>query len=613
MRKKISSHNGKKKVSPPAKKSGRRGFAENNYLTHALPKSKLMEAAISPAQIRKHENIESAIWLIPLRDEKTGKYFEPARMKLKFLNELTEDILGFTPEEYAKKPLAEFFTPESFDLISRLLAKELKRDKEPGVDPDRIVETELKHYHKNGAIVDIFVRIQATRNKHGQITGLKGTSRDITSRRKIQQELEASHERYRELAELLPGSVFECDKNFIVTFLNKKAMSAFGYGESDVKQGLNILKAVSLNDITRAIEYVSHLCADNSLAFQGIELTGVKKSKENFPIKLYGDLICHNSRIIGMRGIAIDITEQKEKENSLRQSEERYRTIIEDIEDGYYEVDLEGNLTYFNDAALRITGYLREEMFGVNFRKFCKLGTRKYIFHAFRNVYVTRQTLHGFEWEIKTKKGETRIGEISASLIEDASGRTIGFRGIMRDVTERRKAEELIKQLAYHDFLTGLPNRRLFNDRLSMAMNYVDRNKSMLAIMMIDLDNFKQVNDTLGHQVGDDLLKVVAKRLCDLVRKSDTVARMGGDEFLMLLMTDIITQQDISNIAEKVLAAFEQPIICNGHSIKTTPSIGIALYPQHGRDADSLIRNADIAMYHVKAAGRNSYRFYSFV
>jgi diguanylate cyclase (GGDEF)-like protein/PAS domain S-box-containing protein len=360
------------------------------------------------------------------------------------------------------------------------------------------------------------------------------------------------------------------------------------------------------------MEYVSRLLINNYDA-NGIELTGIKRSGEKFPLRLYGVLIYQNNKPVGLRGIAIDISDQKAKETALRQSEERYRTIIENIEDGYYEADLEGNLTYFNDAVLRMSGNSREEMFCVNFRKFCKQDNGDHVFQAFHNVFQTHQPAHGIEieWEVQGKSGEDRIGEISVSLIKDAHNRITGFRGIVRDITERRKAEEIIKKLAYHDSLTGLPNRRLFSDRLNMALKYVDRNESMLAVMMIDLDRFKEVNDSMGHLVGDMLLKAVGKRLTELVRTSDTIARMGGDEFMVLLMTDISTHEDIARIADKILHAFDEPVLCNGQVIKTTPSIGIAVYPEHGEDIDTLIRNADIAMYRVKESGRNGYKFYN--
>jgi diguanylate cyclase (GGDEF)-like protein/PAS domain S-box-containing protein len=560
------------------------------------------------------ENAAEPIWMITIIDNATGEFVPLSDIKFRLLNRSVEKLFGYTVEEYAKKSLGEIIAPESFDYVSRIFVEEIGKDNDSHVDPNRDIEIELQHYHKNGSIVDISVSMKALRDKQGKMIGAQGITRDITARKKIQRELEASGERFRELADLLPGSVFECDRNFNITFLNKKAISTFGYSEKNVQRGLNIIKAISSEEVGTVMEYVSRLLINNSDA-NGIELTGIKRSGEKFPMRLYGVLIYQNNKPVGLRGIAIDISDQKARENALRQSEERYRTIIENIEDGYYEADLDGNLTYFNDAVLRMSGNSREEMFCVNFRKFCKQDNGDNVFQAFHNVFQTRQPAHGIEieWEMQGKSGKDRIGELSASLIQDANSRITGFRGIVRDVTERRKAEEIIKKLAYHDSLTGLPNRRLFSDRLNMALKYVDRNESMLAVMMIDLDRFKEVNDSLGHLVGDMLLKAVGKRLTEMVRTSDTIARMGGDEFMVLLMTEISTHEDIAHIADKILHVFEQPVLCNGHVIKTTPSIGIAVYPEHGDNLDDLVRNADIAMYRVKEGGRNNYKFYDFI
>jgi diguanylate cyclase (GGDEF)-like protein/PAS domain S-box-containing protein len=590
---------------------------KNKKLVQAITRDVTSRKLIEQDMIECRQLLENAaepIWTMHIVDSATGEFIPLSDIKFRLLNRSVEKLFGYSVEEYAQKNLQEIITPESFDYVSRIFAEEIGKDNDPHVDPNRDIEIELQHYHKNGSIVDISVSMKALRDKQGKMIGAQGITRDITARKKIQRELAASGERFRELADLLPGSVFECDKNFNITFLNKKGISTFGYSEKNVERGLNIIKAISSEEVVAVMEYVSRLLINNTDA-NGIELTGIKRSGEKFPIRLYGVLIYENNKPVGLRGIAIDITDQKAKENALSQSEERYRTIIENIEDGYYEADLDGNLTYFNDAILKMSGYSREEMFCVNFRKFCNPNNGDHVFQAFHNVFQTRQSAHGIEieWKMKSKSGENRIGEISVSLIKNANSRITGFRGIVRDITERRKAEEIIKKLAYHDSLTGLPNRRLFSDRLNMALKYVDRNESMLAVMIIDLDHFKDVNDNFGHQVGDFVLRAVGQRLTNLVRKSDTIARMGGDEFMVLLMTDISTHEDIAHIADKILHAFAESVLCNGHVIKTTPSIGIAVYPEHGEDIDSLIRNADIAMYRVKESGRNGYKFYNFI
>jgi diguanylate cyclase (GGDEF)-like protein len=164
--------------------------------------------------------------------------------------------------------------------------------------------------------------------------------------------------------------------------------------------------------------------------------------------------------------------------------------------------------------------------------------------------------------------------------------------------------------MAFHDALTGLPNRSLFNDRLIMAIAHAERFDEKVAVMMLDLDRFKDVNDTYGHSVGDLLLKAIAEKLTRQIRKGDTVARMGGDEF-MLIFADLKQTDDVNTITEKILEDFQAHLTINNHIISITTSIGIAVYPDHGGDIDTLVKNADIAMYSVKQTGRNGYRYYS--
>jgi diguanylate cyclase (GGDEF)-like protein len=177
------------------------------------------------------------------------------------------------------------------------------------------------------------------------------------------------------------------------------------------------------------------------------------------------------------------------------------------------------------------------------------------------------------------------------------------------DITARRRTEEIIIKMAYHDALTGLPNRMLFKDRLTMAMSYATRNKKEVAVMMLDLDKFKEVNDTLGHSMGDLLLKSVSERLLQLLRMNDTVARIGGDEF-MIVLPEISSSQDAGIIAQKMIHSFETPFMFDDHELRITTSIGIALYPADGKDVETLIKHADMAMYSAKAMGRNAYRYY---
>lgn len=181
---------------------------------------------------------------------------------------------------------------------------------------------------------------------------------------------------------------------------------------------------------------------------------------------------------------------------------------------------------------------------------------------------------------------------------------------IVRDITDRKKAEDEIQQLAYYDTLTGLPNRSLLQDRLGQSIVQAVRDNRKVAIMCLDLDRFKSINDTLGHVAGDSLLATVAERLTECVWETDTVARIGGDEFVIIISA-IEHAEDLNKIAEKILAAISKPLALNGQEIFITASIGIAIYPEDGTDVQGLLKNADLAMYKAKDQGRDTFQYFS--
>jgi diguanylate cyclase (GGDEF)-like protein len=198
---------------------------------------------------------------------------------------------------------------------------------------------------------------------------------------------------------------------------------------------------------------------------------------------------------------------------------------------------------------------------------------------------------------------------LNARQIEREVGKERIILLAIEDITERKKYEEKIQQMAFHDSLTGLPNRKLFSDRLGIVLAQAKRNKKKVGIVMLDLDNFKDVNDTLGHDVGDILLKAVAERLSGTLRKSDTVARFGGDEFV-LIFPDMEVIEEAIQVVQKIIDRFHKPFLIDTHQLVVTTSIGIAVYPNDGMDEEILMKNADIAMYQAKQAGRARYQLY---
>jgi len=195
----------------------------------------------------------------------------------------------------------------------------------------------------------------------------------------------------------------------------------------------------------------------------------------------------------------------------------------------------------------------------------------------------------------------------SYSPILDNKGRIVEFQSVGREITERKELEETIQHMAFHDLLTGVPNRMLFSDRVNIALAAAKRNSKKAGIIMLDLDNFKYVNDTLGHDVGDHLIKAVAERISHSIRETDTVARFGGDEFVVIFPnTDSV--DDVLKLVQRVMDQFQEPFVITPHDLDTTISIGVAIYPDDGTDHKTLMKNADIAMYQAKQAGGAQYR-----
>ena len=303
-----------------------------------------------------------------------------------------------------------------------------------------------------------------------------------------------------------------------------------------------------------------------------------------------------------LEGTVIDITGRKEAENALRESEARYRLMAENSTDLIARTTPNGYFVYASDAMRNLLRYEPAEVIGRHLRDFIHPDDRP----ALRAI-VPDAVGHTFSYRAIRKDGSVIWFESTTRALFDEEGRMTEIISVSRDVSERRRAEEQIEYQAYHDALTGLPNRLLFRDRLTIALAHAKRQETPLVLMFLDLDRFKIVNDTLGHSLGDDLLRVVAERLKSVLREGDTIARMGGDEFTVLL-ADLEDTRGAARIAQKLLETVSEPLRLEGHELYVTTSIGIAVFPNDGDSAELLLKNADSAMYQAKEAGRNSYR-----
>jgi diguanylate cyclase (GGDEF)-like protein/PAS domain S-box-containing protein len=313
--------------------------------------------------------------------------------------------------------------------------------------------------------------------------------------------------------------------------------------------------------------------------------------------------------ILGVVGVSRDITERKRAEAALRRSEEQFRQLAGNIPQVFWITDVHHRETiYISPAAAVLTGRPLQGLLD-----WPRELIRSVHPEDRRRVYEARKAAAhaGYDqtYRVVRPDGTTRWVNDRAFPVMDENGNLYRIAGITEDVTDRKLAEERLRQLAHYDVLTDLPNRVLFYDRLRQVLAQAKRSQWTVAVMFVDLDRFKNVNDTLGHAVGDQLLRQVSERLSGAVRSGDTVGRLGGDEFAIVL-SNLASAQDASIVAQKLMASFNEPFKLQGADFYVTASIGITLYPDDATEQEILLRNADAAMYRAKEIGRNNYQFY---
>jgi len=305
----------------------------------------------------------------------------------------------------------------------------------------------------------------------------------------------------------------------------------------------------------------------------------------------------------GFFALVTNITRLREADAAIRMS----ASVFEATAEGIMVTDTAANIVSVNPAFSAITGYSEEEVVGQNARILKSGRHDDAFFGAMFQKLKTDRLWKGEVWS-KRKDGSVYLEQLSISAICDDGGSVLQYVGICSDITERWDKEQLVRHMALHDGLTGLPNRTLLMERLGQLIAISRRESRHVALMFLDLDGFKKVNDTLGHSIGDEVLKTVATRLSVLLRNSDTVARLGGDEFVLLL-DNPESNESIAHIGTRVIAVVNEPMQFDEAETRVGTSIGIAVFRDGIDSAEALLKRADDAMYVAKAAGKNVYRF----
>ncbi len=418
------------------------------------------------------------------------------------------------------------------------------------------------------------------------IKSMVGGRKKETEKDRIIKQLRESEERYRLIMEYSPLGVFHYDDKGVIKTFNKAFVKLLGSREELLK-GLNMLELPDQGIVEAVKGTLKGLLTD----YKG-EYLSVTSGKK-IPVRvLFAPLFDENNEVTGGVGLAEDISERIKAEKELKESEEKYREVLATIEDGYYEVDLNGKITACNRAAARMLGYETDQLIGISYITLCK--DSGYLFKKFNEAFKTGEAQFSISADMYHKNGELLCVELSLSLTRDKDGRIIGFRGLGRDITERVLYEKQLRYLSFHDQLTGLYNRLYFENELARLNN---SREYPISIIAIDVDDLKVVNDSSGHAAGDELLKACAGAVKNSLRNSDLLARHGGDEFVAILPgTDYTT---CSEIVKRISMHIETL----NHLKTSTPlsiSIGFATAAAQENDLSKTLKEADDLMYRHK-------------
>ena len=426
---------------------------------------------------------------------------------------------------------------------------------------------------------------------------------------------EASLEREREFSEAvldsLAGAFFLVSSDGMILRWNAALSSALGYTGAEIgtMNPLDFVAPREREGVERAMRRVFQQGREMSLEVEVVDRAGNVR-----PYALSGKPLQVGDRTY-MIGVARDITLRKRTEQQMARAKERLDLALTGSRLALWDWDLGNNRVYFNESWSSLLGAEpRESTFsGDEVAAWNHPDDRKVFDAALGNAAKGVSEEFDCEYRVPDASGEWVWVHSRGKVTQrDPTGRALRMTGTSTNVTKRKRAEERAEYLATRDALTGLPNRVLLHDRLEQGIFNAARHHGGFAFMFIDLDRFKTINDSLGHQVGDELLKRVAARLAACVRATDTVARLGGDEFAVILENlGGDDDEGAQQVAEKMIAAMGAPILIDNQHLSTSCSIGISLYPADGRDSATLMKNADVAMYYAKEKGRNNYQFFS--
>lgn len=531
-----------------------------------------------------------------------------------YCNRRVTDLLGYSVTEFLSLQIHEkdsYINPDDHDRVLHWLEEIFK------TTTADLPSIEYRARHRDGSWRWLKVRAaNFDPQPDGGLQRIIGTGLDITEQMQMKQE----QQRQTAILELILNSmtdgVMVCDASGQLILVNRSAEQILKIeqplpnidqlrqsGKSSADD--NKLKRLwHQHPLLRSLR--GEKVADYELSlFDRKHDLAMTLSHSSAPLK------DTNGQIIGAVDVFRDVTDSRRALQELRRAEQHFRLLVDGTTDyAIFMLDQKGLIVSWNPGAERILGYRKAEIIGLPLSIFFTPEDQK----KGEPDRLLSQTMkdgrsESDSWRVR-KDGERFWCTGAIGALHDEDGKVQGFVEIMRDNTERRLAEQNTFFLANHDPLTGLANRARFLERLHETLINADRDNTRVAILLLDLDRFKSINDSLGHHVGDQLLKMIAQRLSSCVRETDTVARLGGDEFVVIL-TRLKSLSAAELLAANIIKSINRTCLIEGHSIKSSASVGIALYPQDGKEGGELLQKADLAMYRAKSAGRNHYRIFA--
>ncbi|MDD5753644.1 MAG: EAL domain-containing protein, partial [Methylococcales bacterium] len=561
----------------------------DNFNAMALSFQKLLwvhdanEARLHDSEAHLRALIKAIPDLIWLRD-KNGVYLSCNTMFERYIGVKEADLIGKTDYDFVSKELADMF---------RKYDKKIMAENQVFVTEESVVFADDGH--------QAFMETIKTPlyNGEGNIIGVLGIARDITKRKKAEEALR----KFSLAVEQNPCAIVITDLNARIEYANAAFTRATGYSLDEVLgRTPNILNSGKTPKETFKKLW---LTIGNGEMWRG-ELTNCRKDgTEYIELALITPVRQPNGQISHYLAIKEDITERKQLE-----IEQRIAAIAFESQEGIMITDADNIIIRINHAFTTITGYSAKEIIGQTPRLLKSERQDAEFYKKMWDKLLKNGSWQGEIWN-RNRNKEVYPEWLTITAVKDDNGKTTHFVATLVDITEYKVAEEKIKHLAFYDPLTGLANRRKLAERLNHSIGMCHRENMQLAILMMDLDRFKTVNDTLGHLAGDELLKQVAQRITERLRTTDMVARLGGDEFVVLL-EDISHQDDAARVATEIVADLSTPFqLTQSDDVRIGASIGIALYPQHGETPELLMDNADIALYQAKDNGRGCFAYFS--